>query len=176
MPAFMPRATPVSARDALLRVLGASVEVLKAENEMLRRRLAAAETRAAQEVAKRTGRSPVRRSCGSGRGRPPLATAARGISAATRWRPSGSGRGGGGWRAEPRETNPLTKYFIRYIVSISPLPFVFWSQPASGNAPVREWLLSLEKKTGGNGLCDEHGSNRLASRNAVVSADGRRAA
>ena len=116
MPAFLSRATPVSERDALLRVLGASVEVLKAENEMLRRRLAAAETRAAQEVARADGAvAESRRSCGSGRGRPPLATAARGISAATRWRPSGSGRGGGGWRAEPRETNPLTKYFIRYI-------------------------------------------------------------
>ena len=55
MPAFMPRAMPVSERDALLRVLGASVEVLKAENEMLRRRLAAAETRAAQETAKAAG-------------------------------------------------------------------------------------------------------------------------
>jgi hypothetical protein len=55
MPAFMPRATPVSERDALLRVLGASIEVLKAENEMLRRRLVAAETRAAQESAKADG-------------------------------------------------------------------------------------------------------------------------
>ena len=27
----------------------------------------------------------------------------------------------------------------------SPFPFVFWSEPASGNEPVREWLLSLDK-------------------------------
>jgi ribosomal protein L18E len=35
-----------------VRVLEASVETLKAENEILRRRLAAAEERAAQETAK----------------------------------------------------------------------------------------------------------------------------
>ena len=55
MPAPLLRPTPVSERDALLRVLGASVEVLKAENEMLRRRLAAAETRAAHETARADG-------------------------------------------------------------------------------------------------------------------------
>jgi len=41
------RATPVREDDALVRVLEASVETLKAENEILRRRLAAAEARAA---------------------------------------------------------------------------------------------------------------------------------
>jgi phage-related protein len=28
----------------------------------------------------------------------------------------------------------------------SPFPFVFWSQPASGNEPVREWLQDLDKE------------------------------
>ena len=43
MSAFMPRAT---ANDlALLCVLEAAIETLKAENEILKRRLAAAETR-----------------------------------------------------------------------------------------------------------------------------------
>lgn len=56
MPALMPRATPVSEDDlALVRVLEASIETLKAENEILRRRLAAAEARAAQETAKADG-------------------------------------------------------------------------------------------------------------------------
>jgi phage-related protein len=31
-------------------------------------------------------------------------------------------------------------------VSISPFPFVFWRQPASGNEPAREWLQSLNKE------------------------------
>jgi hypothetical protein len=62
---------PVSEGDsALVRVLEASIETLKAGNEILRRRLAAAEGRAAD------GRLPsFRRSSGSGRGRPPLAIA-----------------------------------------------------------------------------------------------------
>jgi hypothetical protein len=48
MPAFSPRAMP----DDLTRlyVLGATIETLKAENEILKRRLAAAETWAAQAV------------------------------------------------------------------------------------------------------------------------------
>ena len=45
----MPRAARAMPDDlALLRVLEASIEILKAENEILKRRLAAAETRAAQ--------------------------------------------------------------------------------------------------------------------------------
>jgi phage-related protein len=31
-------------------------------------------------------------------------------------------------------------------ISKSPLPFVFWSQPASGNEPAREWLQGLDKE------------------------------
>jgi hypothetical protein len=47
MPALTPRAMPVREDDsALVRVLEASIEMLKAENEILRRRLAAAEGRA----------------------------------------------------------------------------------------------------------------------------------
>ncbi len=54
MPALLP--TPVPEGDlALVRVLEASIETLKAENEILRRRLAAAEARAAQETAKADG-------------------------------------------------------------------------------------------------------------------------
>jgi septal ring factor EnvC (AmiA/AmiB activator) len=53
MPALMPYATPVREGDsALVRVLETSIETLKAENEILRRRLAAAEARAARETAK----------------------------------------------------------------------------------------------------------------------------
>ena len=48
MPAFVPRAMPDDL--ALLRVLEAAIETLKAENEILKRRLAAAETWAAQTV------------------------------------------------------------------------------------------------------------------------------
>ena len=56
MPALTPRATPVRADDlALLHVLEAYIETLKAENEILKRRLAAAETRAAKETAKAEG-------------------------------------------------------------------------------------------------------------------------
>jgi hypothetical protein len=52
MPALMPRAAPAREDDsALVRVLEASIETLKAENEILRRRLAAAEARATQETA-----------------------------------------------------------------------------------------------------------------------------
>ena len=53
MPALMPRATPVRAdNSALLHVLEAYIETLKAENEILKRQLAAAEARAAREAAK----------------------------------------------------------------------------------------------------------------------------
>ena len=56
MPASPSRAAPVRANDlAFLRLLEASLETLSAENEMLRRRLAAAEARAAQEAAKAAG-------------------------------------------------------------------------------------------------------------------------
>lgn len=49
----MPHAAPAGRDDsALIRVLEASIEALKAENEMLRRRVAAAEARTAQETAK----------------------------------------------------------------------------------------------------------------------------
>ena len=51
-----PRATPVREDDStLVRVLEAHVETLKAENEILRRRVAAAEARTAQETAKAEG-------------------------------------------------------------------------------------------------------------------------
>ena len=51
MPALTPRATPVrEGNSALVRVLEACIETLKAENEILKRRLAAAETWAAQTV------------------------------------------------------------------------------------------------------------------------------
>ena len=51
-----PCATPVRAAGlTLVRVLEAHVETLKAENEILRRRLAAAEARTAQETAKAEG-------------------------------------------------------------------------------------------------------------------------
>ena len=55
MPAPLLRPTPVREDDALTRVLEASIETLKAENEILRRRLAAAEARSAQETAKADG-------------------------------------------------------------------------------------------------------------------------
>ena len=48
MPTFKPRAMPDNL--ARLRVLEATIEALKAENEILKRRLAAAETWAAQTV------------------------------------------------------------------------------------------------------------------------------
>ena len=48
MPAFTPRAEPDDL--ARLHVLEATIEILKTENEILRRRLAAAETWAAQAV------------------------------------------------------------------------------------------------------------------------------
>jgi hypothetical protein len=48
MPALPPRAMPDDL--ARLRVLEASIEILKTENEILNRRLAAAETWAAQAV------------------------------------------------------------------------------------------------------------------------------
>jgi hypothetical protein len=51
-----PCATPVREDDStLVHVLEAYVETLKAENEILRRRLAAAEARTAQETAKAEG-------------------------------------------------------------------------------------------------------------------------
>jgi hypothetical protein len=49
MPARTPHAPPVRADNlALLYVLEATIEILKTENEILKRQLAAAETRAAQ--------------------------------------------------------------------------------------------------------------------------------
>jgi hypothetical protein len=45
-----PRAKPGREDDALVRVLEASIEILKTENAILKRRLAAAETWAAQAV------------------------------------------------------------------------------------------------------------------------------
>ena len=50
-----PGPTPVREDDALVCVLEASIETLKAENEILRRRLAAAEALAARETAKADG-------------------------------------------------------------------------------------------------------------------------
>ena len=51
MSVVMPRtARAMPDNSALVRVLEASVEILKTENEILNRRLAAAETRAAQAV------------------------------------------------------------------------------------------------------------------------------
>ena len=46
---------PVREDDALVRVLEAHIETLKAENEILTRRLAAAEVLAAQQTAKAEG-------------------------------------------------------------------------------------------------------------------------
>ena len=52
MPALLLRPTPVrEGNSALVRVLEASIETLRAENEILRRRLAAAEARATRETA-----------------------------------------------------------------------------------------------------------------------------
>jgi hypothetical protein len=59
MPAPKPRATPGREDDALVRVLEAFIEILKTENEILRRRLAAAETWAAQAVITRRLDQPV---------------------------------------------------------------------------------------------------------------------
>jgi hypothetical protein len=52
MPALTHRATAVREDEPLVRVLEASIETLKAENAILRRRLAAAEARAAREATK----------------------------------------------------------------------------------------------------------------------------
>jgi inorganic triphosphatase YgiF len=52
MPALLLRPTPGREGDsALVRVLEASIETLRAENEILRRRLADAEARVARETA-----------------------------------------------------------------------------------------------------------------------------
>lgn len=51
MPALMPRATPIDA-SARLRILEATIETLRAENDSLKRQLAAAEARTAKETAK----------------------------------------------------------------------------------------------------------------------------
>jgi hypothetical protein len=82
MPALLLRPTPRREGDsALVRVLEASIETLRAENEILRRRLAAAEARVARETANaeqaRLDLPPSRN--GSEREWPPLATAARGV-------------------------------------------------------------------------------------------------
>jgi hypothetical protein len=50
MPARTRRATPVRVDEPLVRVLEAYIETLRAENEILKRRLASAETWAAQAV------------------------------------------------------------------------------------------------------------------------------
>jgi hypothetical protein len=57
MPVLLrPYATPVRESDsALVRVLEACIETLRAENEILRRRLAAAEARTARETANAEG-------------------------------------------------------------------------------------------------------------------------
>jgi hypothetical protein len=80
MPALTPGPTLVREGDsALVRVLEASIEILKAENEMLRRRLAAAEGRAAGET--REGRRGDRPAFGY--------LAAQGASGRPwRWRPA----------------------------------------------------------------------------------------
>jgi len=52
----MPRATPIHAdHSARLRILEAYIETLKAENEILKRQLAAAEKRVERETAKAEG-------------------------------------------------------------------------------------------------------------------------
>ena len=51
MPVLMPRATPIH-NSARLHILEACIETLKAENESLKRQLAAAEKRVARETAK----------------------------------------------------------------------------------------------------------------------------
>jgi hypothetical protein len=85
MPALTPRATPRREGDsALVRVLEASIETLKAENEILMRCLAVAEARGG--ARDRKGGRGHRRAFGHhaapGAGGPPLAMAARGISPA----------------------------------------------------------------------------------------------
>ena len=57
MPAFMSRAMPDDL--ARLYVLEATIEILKTENEILKRRLAAAETWAAQAVITKRLDQPV---------------------------------------------------------------------------------------------------------------------
>ena len=51
MPVLMPRATPIH-NSARLHILEAYIETLKAENESLKRQLAAAKKRVARETAK----------------------------------------------------------------------------------------------------------------------------
>jgi hypothetical protein len=80
MPASKPRTTPVREDDStLVLVLEAHIETLKAENEILTRRLAAAEARAAQETEKAEG-------------------AIAGLSALTRIRARATSLGDGGSR------------------------------------------------------------------------------
>ena len=76
MPALPPRAMPDN--SARLRVLEATIETVKAENEILRRRLASAETWAAQTVI--TKRLDTRGPIGSMRRSPSLRRAARGFA------------------------------------------------------------------------------------------------
>ena len=83
MPALLLHPTPVREDDALLRVLEASIETLKAENEILRRCLAAAEARSAREVAKADGAIAELRALMRLR---TWAAALRRRPAATRWR------------------------------------------------------------------------------------------
>jgi hypothetical protein len=76
MSAFTPRAMPDDL--ARLYVLEATIEILKTENEILKRRLAAAETWAAQAViTKRLDtRAANRLECAGGRARQALVGAA----------------------------------------------------------------------------------------------------
>ena len=68
-----PRVTPVSEDDALVLVVEAHIETLKAENAILRCWLAAAEARAAQETKKAEAAvAELSALMRSGRGRPPL--------------------------------------------------------------------------------------------------------
>jgi hypothetical protein len=79
-----PCGTPVREDDStLVRVLEAHVETLKAENEILRRRLAAAEARTAKETAKAEG-------------------AIAELSALIRIRASAAALGGGSRQSRPR--------------------------------------------------------------------------
>ena len=82
MSALTHRATPVRDDEPLVRVLEASIETLRAENEILRRRLAAAEARAARETAKADG-------------------AIAELSAITRLRARAAALGDGGSRDQP---------------------------------------------------------------------------
>jgi hypothetical protein len=59
------------------------------------------------------------------------------------WLPRAPGPGGGGW---PGSELCVECTFSLTIVPISPFPFVFWKQPASGKQPALEWLQRLDKE------------------------------